>query len=555
MKHLTLVMLLVSGFVQAQWTDQEYLLEYKKAVQLYASGQLTESLEKLTPLTGRNYNNTAVPYAMYYYALASYDSGRGSEARAILRDLFQRYPDWEKIDEAYYLYGVSNLKDKYYEEGISYLNRITSASFEENKLGALAANVSKLENVTLLKDLNRKFPLNKTVAETLVQRIQARSYNTKADLELSDQLTNRFDLKDKSAKSESGAKNGNLKRSFDDSVIDFGVLLPFGLDDFNLKEASTSQRYVYDIYYGMQKAAEKLKREKINVRLSGYDVGSSADAMKKYLDRKDFRQLDVVVGPLYGEPNRLFEEYARKNKIYQIHPISNNSELVDNAGSVFLVQPSNRAQAKASLDFVSKQQRKKDVSIYYGGARKDSVMAAVYADEARKRGFRINEIKSFKGVESIKPSTKPGHVFFVTEPELGANVIRALGQRGADSLVISAASSFNLESVSKSIVGKRLYLIAPEFVNTENEQLQVFRKEYINKMNTLPSYYAYLGYDLLLFYGRMLKDGKDIFRLNLNESPRMDDLLLSGFDYSANSAENLIVPVIRYIDGRFEVVN
>jgi hypothetical protein len=70
-----------------------------------------------------------------------------------------------------------------------------------------------------------------------------------------------------------------------------------------------------------------------------------------------------------------------------------------------------------------------------------------------------------------------------------------------------------------------------------------------------PSYYSFLGYDMLLFYSRMLKNGKEIFRLNLDESPFMGDLLLSGFDYSNKSAENKIVPIVKYNNGRFEIMN
>jgi hypothetical protein len=277
--------------------------------------------------------------------------------------------------------------------------------------------------------------------------------------------------------------------------------------------------------------------------------------MKKYLDRADFKQLDVVVGPLYGGPNKLLEEYAAKNRIYQIHPMSNNSELLAGSDARFLVQPSNITQANASLDFVEEQTSKKDVSIYYGESKKDSILAAVYGAEARKRGFKVNELKRFRSLESISTAYRPGHVFFSTEASAGPGVVRALSQRRADSLLIATSSSFNLESGSRGVFNRRLFLISPEFTDSESQTLREFKMKYIEEMNALPSYYAYMGYDLVLFYGRMLKDGKDIFRLNLNESPRMDDLLLSGFDYSENSQENKIVPVIRYSDGIFELVN
>jgi ABC-type branched-subunit amino acid transport system substrate-binding protein/outer membrane protein assembly factor BamD (BamD/ComL family) len=552
MRPLIFGLFLLSFIAQGQKTNQEYLLDYKSAVQLYASHDFEGALQKLTPLTSVQYTNSLVPYTLYYFSLASLENNKAYQARATLRDLFQRFPNWDKTEEAYYLYGLANFKDKYFEEGITYFERITSGDYADDIEAIMNTYIPEIENIVLLKELNAKFPTMEIIAKTLVNRVQKRKYNTKSDLELSDILTDRFQLKNKTTVA-SNRKSGFV-RSYDDKNIDFGVLLPFNVESFDIQEATTKNRFVYDMYAGMLLAMDKIKSEKIPVKLYGFDVGTSSESAEKYINDNNFKKLDVLIGPLYSRPNKVISEFAEKNKIFQIHPISGSQSLLSSFKNSFLVQASANVQVEKCLDFVESEGRKKTVSIYFEDSR-DSVFADVYATEARKRGYQVTEFKSIGQNSSISKSPQMGHVFIIGNSYFGPKMLRLLGQSKSDGFVIATEGTFNLEMASRSTLNKNLYLINPKYVDSESESLKEFKLKYVQKMNMMPSYYSYLGYDMLLYYSRMLKDGKEIFRLNLDENPFMDDLLLSGFDYSNKSETNKIVPIVRYIDGRFEIVN
>ena len=537
----------------AQKSDQEYILDYKEAVQQYASQDFEGALASLTPLTSAQYTNAIVPYSLYYYALASMEINKAFQARAILRELFQRTISWDKKDEAYYLYALASFKDKYYEEGITYLDRINSDDFTDDIEALMQTYIPPIENINALKELNQKFPTKKIIAEALVSRIQARKYNIKADLELSDILTDRFKLISKH-KVENEKSISSYIRPYDDKVIDVGVLLPFNLSSFDINEATTKNRFIYDMYSGMQLALNVLKSENIPVKLYGFDVGSSPESAEKYLKDANFKKLDVLIGPLYGRPNKIISEFAMENKMYQIHPISNSQSLINEASNSFLVRASESIQAQKCLDFAEQKNQKKSVSIYYEDNR-DSLFARIYATEAKKRGYEVSEFKAYTVESGISNIPQKGHVFIIGNSNFGPKMLRVLSQNKSDDLVIATESSFNLETASRSTLEKNIYLINPRYSDLESESLKEFKKNYISKMNMSPSYYSYLGYDIILFYSRMLKDGKEIFRLNLDESPFMGDLLLSGFDYSNKSSENKIVPIVKYNNGRFEIVN
>ncbi|WP_304234160.1 ABC transporter substrate-binding protein [Jiulongibacter sediminis] len=553
MRFTYVLAFLVSFSAIGQLTDEDYLLRYKEGVQAYASGNSDRAIDLFTPLTSRTYNNAVSPYALYYFALASIDQNKSYQARATLRDLFARFETWEKIDDAYYLYGYANFVDNYFGEGLSYLERITSSGLSEDVQKLKQKYIPGMENVTLLKELNEQFPADRLIAETLVKNIQKRSYNTRSDLELSDLLTNRFNLKTNEKKNAAAEKD--FVRAYDDEVTDIGLLLPFDLNDFKVSEAASTKRYVFDLYTGMKMAEKELNDENIRVRVSGFDVDRTAESAENYLKDPDFKKVDILVGPLYGRPNRVIESFAEKNKIYQVHPISNNSALIADSDARFLLQPSNKTIAEASLDFVESLERPKTISIFHDGSRNDSLMANVYEATAKARGFTVEQSGRFTDVENIKEIEDLGHVFIAGNSGFGTTMMRALAQKNINNVILSTASSFNLETISRSNLRRELYLVYPEFADAQSPNLKEFKKAYIAKMKALPSYYTYLGYDFVKFYGRMMKDGKEIFRLNMDESPQMDDLLLSGFDYSNKSSENKSVPIVKYNHGLFEIVN
>lgn len=553
MRFIFVLTFLVSFTALGQLSDEEYLLRYKEGVQAYASGNADRSIDLLTSLTSRTYNNAVSPYALYYFALASVDQNKSYQARATLRDLFSRFETWDKIDDAYYLYGYANFVDNFFAEGLSYLERITSPALAEDVQKLKQKYIPNLENVTLLKELNQKFPTDRLIAETLVKKIQKRSYNTRSDLELSDLLTNRFNLKTETKKAS--GEDVNFVRSYDDGVTDIGVLLPFDLENFDVAEAASSKRYVFDLYMGMKMAEKELNDENIPVRVSGFDVDRTAESVENYIKNSDFKKIDILVGPLYGRPNKVIESFAEKNKIYQVHPISNNNSLIADSDSRFLLQASNKIIAETSLDFVETLDRPKTVSIFHDGSRNDSILAGVYQAAALARGFTIEQSGRFTDVEHIFEIEDLGHVFISGNSGFGTTMMRALAQKNINHVVLSTGSSFNLETISRTNLRKELYLVYPEFADPQSQKLKDFKKAYISKMKALPSYYTYLGHDFVLFYGRMMKDGKEIFRLNMDESPQMDDLILSGFDYSDKSAENKRVPIVKYNNGLFEIVN
>ena len=545
------ILLLLSHLSLAQqvtFSDREYALKYKKAVQLYADQKYFEAKDELTPLTNRKYNNSVAPYVHYYHALCSFKLQRNLEARTMLRQLFERFPDWKKIEDSYYLYANACFAENYVDEAMQYINRISEGALKQDIENMQYFYFSKYKDPSQLKLLNQKFPNSSTIAQLLVDSIQKSKYASREDLALSDRLTNQFNL----GVTTPTIPKKTVPKKENNGTVNIAILLPFRLFEFDPTKNNRTNQYIYDMYAGMKLAKEKLETEQISINLFTFDIDRDANLVSELVNNGNFAQMDLLVGPLYPEANKIANTFAKSNEVVQVHPLSNNHQLIANDKMTFLASPSYEMQAIKALEYMNSQNTPRSVAIYFGNTRKDSTFAYIYRDKAMDIGIDVTEIRRFTGSEDIDMKRKPGHIFLSGSDNLfGARVVNALDKKKISAPIMAASAAFDFEGSSLSIFNRQLYLIQLDYINREKEEVKNFRSSYINDQNIAPSYYGYWGYDTLLFYARMLNNGKGKLRNNLDAIEYTQGYTLDGFDYTNGSNENKIVPIIKYQDGKF----
>ncbi|MCA0363181.1 MAG: ABC transporter substrate-binding protein [Bacteroidetes bacterium] len=533
-----------------QLGDQSYLLEYKKAVQLFANNQYEEAAKKFSPLCQKSYQNPIVPYAFYYNALNAKNKGNLYQSRVLFRQLFENYYDWEKINEARLIYADINFSENYFEEALKTLELIDDKALEGIKTEMLQTFIPKIKSQSTLKDLYFKFPGQREIAVNLVRKIQQNRFNSKEDLEISDMLTNRFRLFDKIQDKDESKGEENPNKTSQES-IDLAVLLPFNFGPNTAVQ--DDYRYVYDLFQGMKMAEETLAVDGISLKLHAFDIKKSKAEFQNFERKGSYAGVDVFVGPLYAETNQVASDFANLHNIIQVHPISNNLDLVKNKKQTYLLQPSYDLQAKKTLDYFSEKNSRKTASIYFGSSKKDSLFALIYKNQAIERGYKITTFKQFNGLlTKLLPET--GHIFFTGDNNLGAKLIQSYNKNKLTCEISATASSFSWDKSGTQNFTNNLILIYPEFVQKEKEIVKNFEKKYFEKTSALPNYFSYLGYDMVIYFGKMLKDGKSIFSINMESGPYKDEYLLSGFDYSHSQNENGIVPLVKFNGETFEEI-
>ncbi|GAA4414689.1 hypothetical protein GCM10023187_44460 [Nibrella viscosa] len=532
---------------------------YKAAVRLVQTGQYDQAKKELQSLMDRS--NRLAPYAYYYYAVAAFRQKNYGQARNMLKQVIDRFPDWQKMEDAYYLYASAAMEAGQYEDALSYLSRISDASLR-NDVDKLERHFfGQITDLRQLKQLQREFPENRNLALALVSLIQ-RTSSDKADLELSDRLTNRFGVPGTTGSGQTAAAV-RTERNRNKGYFNVAVLFPFRIDEFDANRRARTNQYAIDLYNGIQMAKAKLQSEGITVNVFAYDLDNDAEKARELITNPGFAQSDLVIGPLYAEPNKVVTSFAGENGMVLVNPLATSSDLIQEQPLAFLAQPSLEKQADKTLAFVRSLGVSRKAAIYYGSSRKDSTLASLYETRLREAGFQVIDRKKLSGtaesmaaIMRISELNKPDHVFFSSSSDDdGSRFLAALSRLRITAPVIVTASAFDMYKNSSSTFGRReLYLLYPDYVDFSREQVDQFQEAYLGRRNIIPSVFTFQGYDMMLFFGRQLaKNGPQIQRRTTLRAEG-DDYLLSGFDYR-NSNENEIVPIVKFNDGRFIKVN
>lgn len=556
----------------------DYEAEYKRGVQLMLEESYDKARATLMPLTAEKYTNVYVPYAHYFVALANYRTQRHPESRLILKQLMERYPTWSKINEAYYLYAAAAFASNEAEMAFEYLKKIPDGPLKKDANNLEEYHLGLITNLDLLKKLYQTYPEDRILALALVDLIQ-RSSTDKRDLELSDRLTNRYGVRAPKSNATGVAAAGNGSKNTGSTSSEFGqfqrkqlgakgyfnigVLFPFNLDEGTLKKRQRDNQFALDMYEGIRLAKSQLQTEGIIVNLFAYDIENEPNAMLDLMHNTAFGQMDALVGPLYAETNRLAVSYANQVKIPILNPLATDRDLLNDNPFAFLVQPSLALQAQKTVEFAKQEFKNKSAVIFYSGNRADSLLATHYAKALTAAGIEIlaanrlgnNASETFSTVLSDAVVKRVGHIFLASSSKTaGPALISSLERKRIDLPIVTKMDAFNFQESGKSqFSGHSLYFIAPDFVDEDKTEVRNFKLNYINKRNTLPSFYAYQGYDLMLFFGRILGKYQADFRRGLDFNTNVVGYTLSGFDYS-QSNENQRVPICKMVGGKLVVV-
>ena len=530
LKRLILAFLLlsISQISNAQKNASEYESAYKKAIENYKNGEFGNAQLAFGVLCNNRVETPLVPYSFYFNALSSTKLQKYFEAKTTLRNLLALYPNWSKKDEINYLFANIAFEEKNYSEGLLIAKSIIKDDLQDDLAEMKSYYIGKIYVQKTLQELSKKFPDESVLFEK----------------------KNRIPVS-----SQSNSTSSNVKQS--KGYYNFGILLPLDIETLDPEKPRKNQ-YAVDIYQGMKMAKLTLLKEGITINLFTYDVANSADDMLELVNNESFKKMDLLVGPLYAETNKVATAYCENYQIPIINPMSNNRKLLDEYNLSFLAQPSAEMQAVKASDFVRKQPfMGRNTAIYYTDSPNDSTMAYTYRIQMQKVGYEIVKFEKIlpfsDDIASKLPANKVSHIFMATsDKKAGLSMITALNKKDYMSPLVTTAEAFNSSSLSNgTLSGREVYCLDPEFVDLEKPEVDGFRKDYLSKYGIIPSYYAFHGYDLALFWGRMMGRNSGNIRKGLdNRDSYKDAYILSGYNY-IKSQDNQVLPVTTFQNYKF----
>ncbi len=565
---LFLLFLLPLQLVHAQ-SKNDNQQKYLRAKNLFKQEQYVQAMDAFRQLAAVQNNNSFAEYASFYYALSALEAGRPAEARAMLQQIRRKYSGWDQQEEVSYLLTRVYLEEKSWVQAIETIREIRNKRVQADAREMAANFFAREQDLSMLKNLLQKYPEADYLAKVVANKI-SRQPLPEQDQEYLQQLVSTYKL-DKELVNKPGLGTSQKKEAYH-----VAALLPFLYNDLQPESNLHTQNFVLDIYEGMKIAVEDLDSLGVKINLHAFDTKRDSLTTKKLINTREMEKMDLIVGPLYPGPSKVAFDFSYENGVNMVNPLSFNPEVIQNNPYSFLFRPSLVTQGKRAAEFASRSFEDKNAFIIYGPKEKDSIMAHSYKQAIEKNGFRVKRMEKIPAGEESRINKillpgndnrdamkeggslhqkNVGHVFVASEDELIVSyTINALEKRG-DRLPLVGHESWLKKNIVRFDQVERLgvYFVAPEFVDYTSEGYLEFRNKYRERVNNLPSRFAYAGYDLMMYFGQMMHQYGNLFQKEIDQEPFRKGILCTGYSFT-NSNDNQCVPVVKFNESALEIV-
>lgn len=337
----------------------------------------------------------------------------------------------------------------------------------------------------------------------------------------------------------------------ENTSIRLAMMLPFRAIEYDTIEAkdifktNTLVNITTDLYLGASVAIDSLREQGVNIELSLFDTGRKNTKLDSILAATDFDDVDAIIGPLYSEE---VPKVANRAGVPVIFPVYSRNQQNFRSSRVIKTYADKEIHQEELMDHILSQYSNENILIIG-----DSTATSIRNSEAiRLQLLQHDSIQEAKIIHPNLGYIRKDYIINALKAEVGNWVILATDQRVIASDVINSLISLPTEEEEgeeddkkkKKKDNKPEMQILPEdtvikvfafdkankfnridnnklaklsftftsdiFVDEDSPAVKAFNRQYLEKNNAYPSYYATKGFDIVYDIGMRLASGNTL---------------------------------------------
>lgn len=306
-----------------------------------------------------------------------------------------------------------------------------------------------------------------------------------------------------------------------DRVYKVALMLPLVLSEVNridpqepdIAETLNSLKFI-EFYEGFRMALDSLEKSGLKLKLFVYDIGKDTARARQVLKKPEMKKMDLIIGLIYHMNFQMVAEFAKKNKIPIVNPISERSDLIKGNPWVFKVCPSRKAQLTNLSPVLEQNFSRSQILIVRNNQYKDRDAPDQLKKECAKLTLSTQVVDGTdNAISRLSKSKENVLVFFAENNNYILDLSRKLSERRNDytiSIVGLPAWDKIEELETDYMVNLNAHLIAPYFIDYNNASVKKFTCKFQETIKTDPGHLAFLGYDIgYYFLSALMKYGGD----------------------------------------------
>ena len=312
--------------------------------------------------------------------------------------------------------------------------------------------------------------------------------------------------------------------------------------------AKLDQRIVsfLEFYEGALLAIDSLQKKGMNVELYVFDA-TNQTMINSLLQLEIFRDLDLIIGPVYPELQESVASFAAKNRIPMVSPLASNGHFEESNPYYLKVNPTREFQIEQTAKYIADKFKDKNFVLLPMSGNSNSAEAklavlgkenliAVRQLERNKKDLFHEysfQTQGLNALTTLLDSTDENVFIIPTDDEAQVSVavtnLNALAEK-YDVILIGTSNLTKLKSIqTENYHHVRLRYLSPYFVDYTKPLVRRFVSRYRETFSGEPTQFSYQGFDVAYYFlSAMYRYGKD-FKSCLSKYPM--ELTQMEFDF------------------------
>ena len=301
------------------------------------------------------------------------------------------------------------------------------------------------------------------------------------------------------------------------SQAKISLLVPFRLNEINLKTATKAEIEKYampiDFYQGFKLGIDSASTSGLNFKLNVFDTEDDNAHISALYQIEDFKQSNLVVGPVFPDGLKFISNYAKENKVTIVSPLAASQPSdFDNPNLISIVSNIN-LHGKKIVANIAKSYNPANTIVVLINPKKteDELFAEPIRSNFAGTKFIVQEYASVFTFET-KMIVGKQYVVIVTSAER-AFVLPTIDK--LFKLKNQPAGGFNINLYGHPNWVKQNYptdklqalntIISSSYkIDYKNTTVINFIKKYRSRFGFEPGEYAYKGFDIGFYFGKLL---------------------------------------------------
>lgn len=271
-----------------------------------------------------------------------------------------------------------------------------------------------------------------------------------------------------------------------------------------------------EFYEGFRMAVDSLKKSGLRLKLYVYDVGKDTARAKQVLKNPELKNLDLIIGLLYHRNFQIVAEFAKKNEICIVNPISERSDLIYGNSFIFKVRPSRKTQIQELAPYMEQAFYRAQILIVRNNQYKDREAPDQLKKECAQLKLSTQIVDGTdNAIARLSKSKENVLVFFTENGNYLLDLSRKLSEIRNDYMIsiVGLPAWDKIEGLeTEYMVNLNAHILAPYFIDYDNPMVKKFVFKFQEIYKTDPDPLAFQGFDLGYYFLNVLMEYGRNFR-------------------------------------------